>query len=215
MAAPNPRFTPSLHEEKIVDLFRDAMSRLQAMSCNLKMRANFGFVKLHPQRSDPSEYDLNHFSAISDTLRGRAAPTFDARYCESTPHPLASIIKTNQRISFGPGVSGNKILEHLISTFSASADKGASAGLDRDIYHTVSLSSSDTYVEATITHATDKHGDSRQRLTNVEMFRRRNWNTLDLYSASPHMYLNLHPRLHPHLHPHLHPSHSLRAVITS
>lgn len=82
VAAPNPKFTSSVHEEKIVDLFRDAMSRLQAMGCNLKMRANFGFVKLHPQRSDPSEYDLNHFAAISDTLRGRAAPTFDPRYRE-------------------------------------------------------------------------------------------------------------------------------------
>lgn len=79
------------------------------------------------------------------------------------------------------------MVKHLISTFSALMDNRSSADLDRDIYHTVSLSSSDTYIEATITHATDKHGDSRQRLTNVEMFRRRNWNMLDLYSASPHM----------------------------
>lgn len=85
------------------------------------------------------------------------------------------------------------MLEHLISTFSASTDVGTSTELDRDVYHTVTLVSSDTYIEATITHATDKHGDSRQRLTNVEMFRRRNWNTLDLFSASPHMYLNLIP----------------------
>lgn len=104
-------------------------------------------------------------------------------------------------------MSGNRILEHLISTFSASADKGAPAGLDRDIYHTVSLNSSDSCVEATITHATDKHGDIRQRLTNVEMFRRHNWNTLDLYSASPHLYLN--PPLAPHQ------PHGLWAVISS
>lgn len=96
MAALNPRFTPSLHEDKVVDLFRDAMSRLQAMSCNLKMRANFGFVKLHPQRSDPSEYDLNHFAAISDTLRGRAAPTFDARYCAPPPPWLQESKLTNE-----------------------------------------------------------------------------------------------------------------------
>lgn len=81
VAAPDPRFTPSLHEEKIVDLFRDAISRLRAMGCNLKMKANFGFVKLHPQRRDPFEYDLNHFASISDTLTGRAAPTFDTKYC--------------------------------------------------------------------------------------------------------------------------------------
>lgn len=81
VAAPNPSFTASRHEEKIVDHFRGAMGRLQAVGCNLKMKANFGFVKLHPQRSDPCEYNLNHFAAISDTLRGRAAPTFDTRYC--------------------------------------------------------------------------------------------------------------------------------------
>lgn len=89
---PNPRFTPSCHEEKIVDLFQDAMSRLQAMGCTLKMRANFGFVKLHPQRSDPSEYDLNHFTAISDTFRGRAAPTFDTRYCAITRAPSHTLL---------------------------------------------------------------------------------------------------------------------------
>lgn len=56
-----------------------------------------------------------------------------------------------------------------------------------DIYHTLSLISSDTWIEATITHFVGKDSVVHQRVSGVEMFRR-NWNRLDLISASPHMY---------------------------
>ena len=83
-------------------------------------------------------------------------------------------------------MDGDRIIKHLISNFSSPRDDGASANLDQTVYHTLLLVSTDARVEATITHMTDKHGDNHQRLTNVEMFRR-NWNRLDLSSASPHL----------------------------
>lgn len=86
--------------------------------------------------------------------------------------------------SLGPGVNGDKILKHFMSSFSKSSGNGSST--DLYAYHTLSLISSDARIEATITHATDKNGGARQRITNVEMFRR-NWNRLDLNSASPHL----------------------------
>lgn len=59
--------------------------------------------------------------------------------------------------------------------------------IEDGIYHTLSLISSDTRIEATITHFVGKDGVVHQRVSGVEMFRR-NWKRLDLISASPHMY---------------------------
>ena len=80
---PIPNFTPGCHEDKVANLFRDAMSTLQAMGCNLRMRANIGFVRLNQQQHAPSEFDVHHFVNISDTLPGRAATKLDKRYVQS------------------------------------------------------------------------------------------------------------------------------------
>ncbi|SPO04204.1 uncharacterized protein DNG_06887 [Cephalotrichum gorgonifer] len=72
LATPIPDFTPSCHEQKVADLFRDSMSTLQAMGCNLRMRANFGFLKLRQQRRAPPEYDLRQFVEISNRFPSRA-----------------------------------------------------------------------------------------------------------------------------------------------
>lgn len=80
LASPIPNFTPPCHEQRIIGLFRNAMSTLQALRCSLKMRVNFGFLRLQ-QRRGPSEYDLGRFVAISDSLTNRTQVRLDTRYC--------------------------------------------------------------------------------------------------------------------------------------
>lgn len=90
LAAPILGYTSSAHEDRIVQLFGETMSTLQAMGCNLKMSANFGFLRIRQQRRAPTEYDLRRFIAISDTLPSRAPTRLDTRYHCMIDHPWAS-----------------------------------------------------------------------------------------------------------------------------
>lgn len=84
-------------------------------------------------------------------------------------------------------MNGTDILKHFVSGLSASLGTQTFDDVEDNIYHTLSLISSDTRIEATITHFVGKDGVVHQRISGVEMFRR-NWKRLDLISASPHMY---------------------------
>lgn len=84
-------------------------------------------------------------------------------------------------------MNGTSILKHLVSGLSASLGSPKFDDIEDNIYHTLSLISSDTRIDATITHFVGKDGVVHQRVSGVEMFRR-NWKRLDLISASPYMY---------------------------
>lgn len=85
LPVPVDKFTHLCHEERMLDLFRGGMSTLQAMGTNLKMRVNFGFLRLQRRGYAQAQYDLRNFIAISDTLISRTVAKFDQRYFGPSP----------------------------------------------------------------------------------------------------------------------------------
>lgn len=99
LAIPMPDFTPSCHEQRITGLFGNSMSTLQALGCNLRMRVNFGFLRLK-QRRGLTEYNLRDFVTISDNkLINRAGVRLDARYCVTKSTVALWTFTTNTAIS--------------------------------------------------------------------------------------------------------------------
>ena len=84
-------------------------------------------------------------------------------------------------------MNGSDILKHFVIGLSASLGSQILNDVEDNIYHTLSLISRDTRIEATLTQSVGKDGVGHQCVADVEMFHRNLKEQVNLISASPHM----------------------------